>query len=218
MKIEKLSKEKKFKHLKIEKAELKSENTKLNNIKKILQQKNKIINGFISNKWIQVKTLKEYINQKNGCEINKIISYIDTEIIRENDEQKEKIKKIIINNYKKEKQDTKDDPVYEMAKSLESYINENFTNIVKELDWIEKKIQKNNESKSKIREKQKWCSYEKLIELKEKEYQLQLKIIKLQKEYDEIKYNINEKLKAYDWSTYEKRKKEFIINNQHNGK
>lgn len=196
---------------------LKQENTQLKIIRDELIQKNEDNVIFIQNKRKQCNTLKDYINEKSEWWINKILNWIDSVNIRENDSQKEDLKNIILESYKNFKQNKNEDDIYKMAKSLESYIDENFENIMKNLDWIQEKIDWLELRKKKIREKEQSWKIEDIIPLKEEEYEIQLEITKLQKEYDEIKYNIEEKLKAYDWSTYEEKKAEFLNNNKKNG-
>jgi len=196
---------------------LKQENTQLKIIRDELIQKNEDNVIFIQNKRKQRNTLKDYINEKSEWWINKVLNWIDSANIRENNSQKEDLKNIILESYKNFKQNKDEDDIYKMAKSLESYIDENFENIMKNLDWIQEKIIALTLKKSKIKEKFKSWNIDDVIRLKEEEYEMQLEIKKLQKEYDEIKYDIEEKLKAYDWSTYEEKKTEFLNSNKKNG-
>lgn len=196
---------------------LKQENIQLKNTRNELIQKYTDNIMFIQNKTKQKSTLKDYLNENLEWWINKVLNWIDFVNIRENDLQKEDLKNIILKSYKKSQQNKNEDDIYKMAKSLESYIVENFENIMKNLDSIQEKISWLELRKKKIREKEQSWKIEDIISLKEEEYEIQLEITKLQKEYDEIKYNIEEKLKAYDWSTYEEKKAEFLNNNKKNG-
>ena len=178
----------------------------------LLEEKDKLTktnNNLITN---QKKTLKEYIDVISDWKIKKILNHLDSLDIWENDLQKEKIKTIILDSFKKAKVERQEDDIYKMAKSLKSYLNENFAKIINELDWIQEKIIELTLKKSKIKEKIKLWETEDIIWLKEEEYQHQIEIMKLKKEYNEIKYDIDEKLKAYDWSTFEEKKKEFLKN------
>jgi len=196
---------------------LKQENTQLKIIRDELIQKDEDNVIFIQNKRKQRNTLKDYINEKSEWWINKVLNLIDSVNIRENDSQKEDLKYTILESYKNSQQNKNEDDIYKMAKSLESYIDENFENIMKDLDWIQEKINWLELRKKKIREKEQSWKIEDIISLKEEEYKIQLEITKLKKDFDEIKYNIEEKLKAYDWSTYEEKKAEILNNNKKNG-
>lgn len=189
---------------------LRLENIKIHNKQKILKQECKLYSMLSEKKQVKNSTLKDYITWKKNWWINKVIKRIDSVNWRENDSQKEKLKKIIWDNYKNTEKCRHEDDIYKIAKSLKSYIDENFENIVNELDWIQEKIIELTLKKSKIKEKIKLWEIEDIIWLKEEEYQHQIEIMKLKKEYDEIKYKINEKLKAYDWSTFEEKKNEFL--------
>ena len=197
--------------------QLQLQNAQLKNDRKILLNENKINVNPILNMSKSKNTLKDYIKGKWEWWINFVFKRIDSENIRENDLQKEELKKIILDNYKNMELYRHNDEIFNMAKSLESYIDENFENIMGTLDWIQKKIIELTLKKSKIKEKIKTWNIDDVIRLKEEEYEIQLEIKKLQKEYDEIKYDIEEKLKAYDWSTYEEKKTEFLNSNKKNG-
>lgn len=98
-----------------------------------------------------------------------------------------------------------------LAQNIFDYINSNYNNIDEELKTIKNEIKAKKQEKQKVHNSEKNIPIEYLIKCKKKEYQLQLDIIWLTKKYDEIKYELDEKLRIYDWTTYEEKNKQKIF-------